>query len=81
LKSGHAPLNPHPPCENISGKVDVSTLTIAFTETSCQTALLGDYDPVLRAAPWASDRFAYFQLADQQPLDEMADFIVACAAA
>ena len=135
----------------------MSTLTIAFTETSYQTAPLADYDPALRAraidlfrrirqraaararehkgsfsllavsseataakvliyeagkgkmnghdpqladgiyilirvpaatigrtlgvAPNHHERFAYFRLADQQPLDEVADFIVACAAA
>ena len=135
----------------------MSTLTIAFTETSYQTAPLADYDAALRAraldlfrrvekragakarehkgsfsllassseataakiliyeagkgkmnghdpqlangiyvlirvpaatigrtlgvAPNHHERFAYFRLGDEQPLDEMADFIVACAAA
>jgi len=31
-------------------------------------------------APWHDIRFAYFRLMQDQPLDEMADFIVACAA-
>jgi hypothetical protein len=35
----------------------------------------------LGVAPNHHERFAYFRLADQQSLDEMADFIVACAAA
>lgn len=135
----------------------MSTLTIAFTETSYQTAPLAEYHPALRAratdlfrriekrapararehkgsfsllasssgataakiviceagkgktnghdprladgvyvlirvpasttgrtvgvAPNHHERFAYFRLTDQQPLDEMADFLLACAAA
>ena len=135
----------------------MSTLTIAFTETSYQTAPLADYDPALGArardlfgrlakragararthrgsfsllassseataakiliyetgkgkmnghdpqladgiyilirvpaqtagrtlgvAPNHHERFAYFRLAETQPLEEMADFILACAAA
>jgi hypothetical protein len=136
---------------------DVSTLPIAFTETSYQTAPLADYRPDLRdravdlfrrlekrasakarehkgsfsllassseataakiliyetgkgkmngydpqlasgiyilvrvpasstgrtlgVAPNHHERFAYFRLAEEQPLDEMADFLVVCAAA
>ena len=150
-------LNPPSPCENISRQIAVSTLPIAFTETSYQTAPLADYSPTLRGratdlfrriekrapakarehrgsfsllatssdataakiviyevgkgkmnghdpqladgvyvlirvptatvgrtigvAPNHHERFAYFRLSDDQPLDEIADFIVACAAA